>query len=485
MTFTVTASLTNGWQDAEIKVWVITGGTEAGGTVNVALNYGTPEFSFTPGGSGSVIVLGVYGGQDNTGITPAAGNTVTDSSSGGAEPCWMFAHYTGTVTEGTPVTLGGSDGNEWNSWGAYEVLSAGSAAIDSSTPAAAGTGSSSTTSPSFAPPAGAVLVAVVTAIGTGTQAVTISDTSGLGLTWTQRGTTQSSGYTGTAAVFTATVPGGGGADADAGDAAGTGAAENAVAGIGPAAGDASGSGAALGASAGPGVAAATAAGTGAALAASAGVSPPAGLASGAGAAPGPVPGVSPGAGGAAGTGAALGASVSTSGNADADAGAAAGSGSALVPGVMVSVLAGLAAGSGSALAPGPGIAIPGGVAGGDGAALGAAVSSSGTSASAGLAAGYGLALGASVIVPAVKGTGSWWGLHSVYEESRVEYDAYWSRPPLDCPFCGQPLVNAPSSKAGSGTELYCNYAGDHTFRWPRDREQPVRIDSGQLGGDGW
>ena len=88
--------------------------------------------------------------------------------------------------------------------------------------------------------------------------------------------------------------------------------------------------------------------------------------------------------------------------------------------------------------------------------------------------------------PAPPSTGSWWGLHSVFEESRTEYDAYWSRPPLDCPVCAQPLVNAPSSKSGSGVELYCNYAGDHQYRWPQDREmQPLRMDSGSAGGGGW
>lgn len=74
----------------------------------------------------------------------------------------------------------------------------------------------------------------------------------------------------------------------------------------------------------------------------------------------------------------------------------------------------------------------------------------------------------------------WWGLHSVLEESRQEFDAYWSRPPLDCPVCGQPLLNAPSAKSGSGIELFCNYAGDHEYRYPQDHQPPVRFDNGGL-----
>lgn len=75
-------------------------------------------------------------------------------------------------------------------------------------------------------------------------------------------------------------------------------------------------------------------------------------------------------------------------------------------------------------------------------------------------------------------TGSWWGLHSVFEESRQEFDAYWSRAPVDCPFCGEPLTPGPSTKAGSGMELFCRYAGDHEFVYPRDWHPASRFDSG-------
>lgn len=77
-------------------------------------------------------------------------------------------------------------------------------------------------------------------------------------------------------------------------------------------------------------------------------------------------------------------------------------------------------------------------------------------------------------------TGSWWGLHSVFEESRQEFDAYWSKPPTACPFCTEPLTPGPSTKAGSGVELFCRYAGDHEFVYPRDWHPAVRMDAGGL-----
>ena len=76
-------------------------------------------------------------------------------------------------------------------------------------------------------------------------------------------------------------------------------------------------------------------------------------------------------------------------------------------------------------------------------------------------------------------TGGWWGLYSVLEESRQEFDAYWNYPPVACPVCGEPLKQAPSAKSGSGIELYCNFGGDHDFQYPRDWHPPVRLDSGR------
>lgn len=67
--------------------------------------------------------------------------------------------------------------------------------------------------------------------------------------------------------------------------------------------------------------------------------------------------------------------------------------------------------------------------------------------------------------------GSWWTLDGIFKDSRFEFDAYVSRPPSACPDCGEPLINAPATKAGSGCQLYCKYDG---FQYPRDWITPSR-----------
>jgi hypothetical protein len=72
-------------------------------------------------------------------------------------------------------------------------------------------------------------------------------------------------------------------------------------------------------------------------------------------------------------------------------------------------------------------------------------------------------------------TGSWWGLHDVFQESKQEFDAFRSRPPVACALCGEPLRSGPSTRAGSDVQLYCPYEG---WAWPRDYVAPTRLDPG-------
>lgn len=67
--------------------------------------------------------------------------------------------------------------------------------------------------------------------------------------------------------------------------------------------------------------------------------------------------------------------------------------------------------------------------------------------------------------------GSWWGLDTVFKQSRQEYESFVSRPPMACPNCGEPLSYAPATKAGSGVERYCRYDG---WQYPRDWTPPTR-----------
>jgi hypothetical protein len=68
-------------------------------------------------------------------------------------------------------------------------------------------------------------------------------------------------------------------------------------------------------------------------------------------------------------------------------------------------------------------------------------------------------------------TGSWWGLHSVFEQSRQEFEAFVSRPPVACPVDGEPLRYAPATASGSGKERYCPYCG---WSYPGDYTTPMR-----------
>jgi hypothetical protein len=219
VTFTVTATATLAHDDVVLLPYVITNGAEGGGEPVVSGGYGAPEFTLTPAAGGSVVVAGVYDAGGGGQLSPAAGNATDDDGlTSGNGNSWWYGHYAGTVTEGDAVTLGGTNDDGWNAWGAYEVIpSGGSPAIDPSTPAAVHAlnppDESATTAP-FTPPAGSVLVAIILSDGTGAQGFAVSDTSGLGLTWTQRGA-YSVGYVGSSAVFTTTIPAPGGRPAPA------------------------------------------------------------------------------------------------------------------------------------------------------------------------------------------------------------------------------------------------------------------------------
>lgn len=213
MAFTVTAGLTNGGDSLVLKVWVITSGTEAGGNVATGyLSFASPpaEFSFTPTYSGSLIVEALNNTEGASGQTwtLAANNALDDSgATANAAGAYWDGHYTGTVTAATPVTLGCSQttGSNTFAYAAYEVKASGTPAIDASTPAAVLGSATAGTTASFTPPANAVLVAIITSDAGSAQVPSISDTSGMGLVWTQRGTTWSTAYQGTAVVYTTTI----------------------------------------------------------------------------------------------------------------------------------------------------------------------------------------------------------------------------------------------------------------------------------------
>lgn len=78
-------------------------------------------------------------------------------------------------------------------------------------------------------------------------------------------------------------------------------------------------------------------------------------------------------------------------------------------------------------------------------------------------------------------TGSWWGLDAVFKQSQQEFDAYWSRPPADCPQCAEPLTPGPSTPRGATVQLFCRYDG---WQYPRDWHPPTRPATGMGAGAG-
>jgi hypothetical protein len=205
--FTVSVTAPSISWTAYLKVIVLTGAAEAGGANGGTDAFNAPSFSFTPTFSGSFIALGEHTPGNN--LTAVASNTFLDNTANGtASPNFADGYYSGTVTASSAVTLGATTPTgAWTTYSAYEVQNSGGWAIDGSSPAQATSGSSPVTSASFTPPAGAVLVAVLGYPPTAAaQSPAISDTSGLGLTWTQQVINQGTNH-GLVAIWTATIPG--------------------------------------------------------------------------------------------------------------------------------------------------------------------------------------------------------------------------------------------------------------------------------------
>ncbi len=230
MAFTVTATMsgTTANEHIYLTLKVLTGAAEAGGASAAGITPAggsSKTWSLTPAFGHSLPVWAISGDTINTpGDTPATSNTLWSDL--GDSDTWIeiTGFYSGTTVAATPVTLGvstftGGGGADYITWASYEVgpsVAGVTPAVDGSSPAVAsatGAGVKTVTTASFTPPAGSVLAACVVCGGSGssgTMVMTMTDTSGLGLTWTQRAgnspVTDQSTF-----VFTATVPGAAGA----------------------------------------------------------------------------------------------------------------------------------------------------------------------------------------------------------------------------------------------------------------------------------
>jgi len=219
MAFTVTATQSGSSSNRGVylKVLVLTNAVEAGGATSGGTNAVgvAASGSLTPNFSGSFVAFSVAEDGVPGGLSAAAANNTYDYSNADATDSWSSAqgHYTGTVTASSALTYGEgtfSSGDHSN-WCAYEVpASGGTWAIDGSSPAGVNTTSGTAiATASFTPPAGSVLVAMVTAGGSGSGTgitVTMTDTSGLGMAWTRRAISGTADSFQPCYVFTATVP---------------------------------------------------------------------------------------------------------------------------------------------------------------------------------------------------------------------------------------------------------------------------------------
>lgn len=219
MAFTVTATGGGGGASSRgifLVVNVYTAATEAGGNSAhlISATGVTPEFSFTPTFSNSLIAFALSGDNPGaSGFTAAASNTMYQTGFFSSDDwAWGQGFYSGTVTAASAVTAGGTcTSSDYTTYAAYEIKpSAGSTpSLDVSTPALASSTTTFTcTTASFTPPAGAVLAALVVGGSNGSTGITmaITDTSGLSLTWTSRAI--NAGVDQGAFVITTTIPGG-------------------------------------------------------------------------------------------------------------------------------------------------------------------------------------------------------------------------------------------------------------------------------------
>jgi len=202
-----------------LLVKVLTGAVEAGGTSGAgnSLTGAVAQASITPTANNSLPVFAVSYDGSAAGFGAAASNNTYFDNSGNATDFWSYAHgsYTGTVTSGTPITVGaGVAAGGHSNWAVLELKPTGGStpAVDASSPPLVTSDTLLTVSTvNFTPPLGSVLVAMVVAGGTASGTGITMTVSGGGLAWTQRVVSNASDNFEPAFIWTATVTGTGAA----------------------------------------------------------------------------------------------------------------------------------------------------------------------------------------------------------------------------------------------------------------------------------
>lgn len=216
MSFTVTATEGGStFAGVLLVVKVLTGisGSPIGNTATLAQpsGGGALQTSITTTAVGSQVYaasayvgIQAYVGNGNT-TTLADQPDATNGLETGAGRSTSATSSPGAISIGFSPTPAGN-----GTLALLEILPSGTITEDGSSPAAiySGSGATTVTTASFAPPAGSLLVAMIGADANASTTMGVTDTSGLGLTWTARVTAQASGAL-YAAVWTAAIPAGG------------------------------------------------------------------------------------------------------------------------------------------------------------------------------------------------------------------------------------------------------------------------------------
>jgi hypothetical protein len=218
VSFTVTSTVSGGASDGSLftlNVTVLTGvaTVQNGVTVTTSAAAGAlspPQKAITPGATGSYVYGAIVTWSGGGAGYTVNASTTLDASGFSGNTDYSTFRSTAKTTASTPVTLGSTapTGATFGTLAMAEILASGTLAEDASTPAGVtGTGTSQTTA-AFTPPAGALLVAASAGSGPSATAyvITITDTSGLGMTWTQLAMGNTSGND-VAGVWATVVPG--------------------------------------------------------------------------------------------------------------------------------------------------------------------------------------------------------------------------------------------------------------------------------------
>ena len=163
----------------------------------------TASVQVVPNATGSYIVGAILGLSGT--YTAEAGTTILQNGSLNALRYLQFRD-TNTGSSGVAETVGSTNTTNGISIVAAEILASGTLTIDPSTPAATAVVNAEViTCAPFTPPSGSLLVAAVSSNGGTVVTMALSDTSGLGLAWTEqvKSNVSGDGYTG---VWLAQIP---------------------------------------------------------------------------------------------------------------------------------------------------------------------------------------------------------------------------------------------------------------------------------------